>query len=274
MNAPPSLELWEHLMRADEANLAYFAERTSMPGVTIFKSERPDAPEFDVAIIYRPPGVDSGATMRDILDTIRAGGRNLGIRLGPVAELTGWPLRLRRSGFAASAAGIVYFELPKELKLAGNPAIAVRQAMSRKDADAFSAIQAAGFELSASHAEWERDLARRHVAAGSHRFYLALRHGRPVGAVRCIHLPEGTTAFAALATVPEARRRGVATRLLARIVEDACHAGSTTITGTTVPGTGAAAMYARLGVTSRFCAPTFQRPISSNAAQESRVSAP
>jgi hypothetical protein len=45
--------------------------------------------------------------------------------------------------------------------------------------------------------------------------------------------------------------------LLARVIEDARESGGTMIAGTTVRGTEAAAMHARLGVTSRFFVRTF-----------------
>ena len=66
--------------------------------------------------------------------------------------------------------------------------------------------------------------------------------------------------MAALATLPEARGRGVGTSLLARMVDDGRRAGSRMIFGAVIPGTYPAAMYGRLGFVHLFETRAFAAP--------------
>ena len=128
-----------------------------------------------------------------------------------------------------------------------------------EDADRRSAIQAIGCDLSPPHRVWDRDLTRRHLAAGRRAFYLTSLDERDVGAAGCAPRPGGLTGFYGLTTLPRARGHGVATSLLHRRVADARAAGSTVIFGTAQPGSYAAGLYDRLGFAWHFEVRTFAR---------------
>jgi ribosomal-protein-alanine N-acetyltransferase len=247
MKATRDRNLWEQILLADEIHQAYFAEQTRLPGVSLFCAERPDASEFDVALIYRVPIADADATLRAIVSFFQERGRSPRIRLSPLSAPMDWARRLRRAGFAETDERLVYFSVPETVRLATNPAVGVERIVSRVDADRFSAIQVVGFDIPPEHRDWDRELVHRHLAAGRHAFYLARFDERGVGAARSIHLPGGVTGMAALATLPEARGRGVGTSLLARMVADARVAGSSLIFGTVISNSYAAGMYQRLG---------------------------
>jgi GNAT superfamily N-acetyltransferase len=252
--------MWEQILRADEANLAYFAARSALPGVALFCSERADAPEFDVALIQRVRATDAGATLHAIADHFWAQGRRPRVRLSPLSAPADWPARLRQAGFVEMGERLTYFSVPETAQLVANPAVRVRRVVSAEDGDRFSAIQVAGFDLPPEHREWDRTLVHRHLAAGEHVFYLASLNERAVGAARSIHQADGATGLAALATLPRVRGRGVGTSVLARMIEDAREAGSGTIFGTITPGSYAAGMYARLGFVQLFSVRTFVGP--------------
>ena len=77
-------------------------------------------------------------------------------------------------------------------------------------------------------------------------------HSTTARAARSIHLTDGVTAMAALATLPEARGRGVGVAVLKRMIQDARSEGSRVIFWTVVPGSYAAGMYSRLGFVTLF----------------------
>lgn len=254
--SPPS-KRWEQVLRADEANQEYFAQRFELPGVALFFSERADAPEFDSAWIYRVRPECADETIQTIADLYHQRGRTPRVRLSPVSTPADWPLRLQQAGFAHTDDRLAYFAVPEKVRLTASAAIRVTRAVSRADADSFSAVQVAGFGIPPQHQGWDRELARRHVVAGRYAFYLAWLDGQAVGAARSVHLPDGATALAALATIPQARRRGVGTGLLARMIDDARRIGSCTICGTTIPESYAAGLYSRLGFVHLFEVQTF-----------------
>ena len=89
---------------------------------------------------------------------------------------------------------------------------------------------------------------------------MASLDGRVAGVSRSVRVKSGATGLAALTTIREARGRGVATSLLARMAEDALNTGSTTIFGAMVPSSDAARLYERLGFHALFEVQTFAVP--------------
>lgn len=259
MDAPPDLDLWERILRAEEANLAYFAARTELPGVSVFTCERPDAPEFDLAVIYRVAEADADVVLQEIVAHFLAQGRTPRVRLTPLSLPGDWPDRVRRAGFVETAERHRFFTVPETARLLPNPDVVVRRAVTPEDADRFSAIQVVGFAIPPEHQAWDRALARRRLAAGHRDFSLASLDGETVGAAACTHLPGGLTGLYGLTTLPSARRRGVAASLLHHQVTDARAAGSTVVFGSAAPGSYAAGLYDRLGFTSHFAVRTFAR---------------
>jgi GNAT superfamily N-acetyltransferase len=249
--------LCQQVQRAEEAGIAYFGERIDLPGVVLFRAERADAPEFDVALIDDVPAGDVDATLHAIIAHFHERERCPRVRLSPISAPAGWPDRLRRAGFDETGERLAYFVVPESTQLRANPAIRVERAVTAEDADRFSAIQVAGFDLSRQHAAWDAHLARRHLAAGHYDFYLAWVDDRVVGAARSVTMADGITALGALAALPVARGRGVGTTLLARMIDDARRAGSRVIAGSVLPESYAAAMYQRLGFVTLFRVQTF-----------------
>ena len=207
-------------------------------------------------------------TIQTIADLYRQRGRIPRVRLSPVSTPADWPLLLQQAGFAQTDDRFAYFAVPEKVRLTASAAIRVTRAVSRADADSFSVVQVAGFEIPPQHRVWDRELARRHVGAGRYAFYLAWLDGKAVGAARSVHLPDGVTVLAALATIPEARRHGVGTGLLARMIEDARRIGSSTICGTTIPESYAAGLYSRLGFVHLFEVQTFVASVQPHVAPE------
>jgi N-acetylglutamate synthase-like GNAT family acetyltransferase len=257
MSVASARGLGERILRWDEVNLAYFAERTAAPDVTLFTARRPDAPEFDLALLYRAPDAAAADTIASVVRHFRARGRRPRVRPGPSAAPEAWALRLRCAGLEESDERLVYVMAPVSVHLPANPAVHVERVGARSDAARFAAVQAAGFGLSAAHQAWERELAHAQLAAGVFSLYLATLDGRAVGAARCVHHRDGATGFAALATLPPARGRGVATSLLARIAADARSNGSGLLYAAAAAGEYAAGWYLRLGFTEAFTARTF-----------------
>lgn len=250
-------ELGWQVQRAEEAGIAYFAARTDLPGVALFCAGRPDAPEFDVALVGDVPIADVDGTLHAIVDHFHGRGRRPRVRLSPFSAPAGWRERLRWAGFVETGELLSYIVVPESMQLDINPAIRVARAISPDDADQFSTIQAAGFDLSEAHAAWDAQLARHHLAMGRYDLYLAWVDGQVVGAARSTTLTGGVTAMGQLATLPAARGRGVGTTLLAQMIDDARRLGSRVIAGSVLAGSYAAAMYERLGFVSLFQVETF-----------------
>lgn len=255
-------ELWERLLRADEANLAYFGERCELPGVSLFTAERPDAPEFDLAVIYRVAAREAEATLREIIRHFRTRGRTPRVRLTPISAPEDWPARLANAGFVETEERLVYHLIPEVVGLASNPAVAIRRVVTPADAEAYSAIQVAGFQVPAAHREWDLALVKRHLELGDRDYYLASIEDRLVGAGATTLLPEGVAALWGGTTLPEARRSGVATSLIQRRNEEARATGRRLIFGTAAAGGYAAGLQERLGFVPLFTTRTFVRPDS------------
>jgi ribosomal protein S18 acetylase RimI-like enzyme len=260
METPCDLDLWERILRADETYLAYFGESCELPGVSLFTAERPDAPEFDLAVIYRVTPSEADATLRAILCHFRARRRAPRVRLTPVSAPPDWPQRLERAGFVESDERLIYHLIPDSLRLPSNPAVEIRRAVTPAEVEQFSAVQVAGFQVPEAHREWDRALALRHLARGDRIYYLASLDGQLVGAAAMTLLPQGVAALWGGTTLPGARRSGVGTSLIQHRVDEARAAGSTVLFGTAAAGSYAASLQERMGFQRLFATRTFIPP--------------
>ena len=251
------VQLWERILSADECFYAYFADRADLPGAVLFTAERPDAPEFDLALIDRVADDAAELTLSRIDRHFREHRRTPRIRLTPRSTPGHWPAILRHAGFHETDGRHVYLLAPETFRPPTNPAIRIERVVTPDDADLFSAIQVAAFGIAPEHRAWDRDLARRHLAVGERIFYLAWLDGQAVGAAMSTPAEDGTTLLSGLATLPDARRQGVATSLLRRRVDDARNWGSTTIFSTALADGYPARLYERLGFIPLFAARTF-----------------
>ena len=257
MSAGTDLVSWKRILRADEANLAFFAERFEAPGAAIFCAPDAPVPEFDVALIGNVDPLAADETLATIECFYRDRGRQPRLRLTPLSRPGDWPERLRATGFVETEEPLVYFSVPREARLSPRADVHVWRVASPTDGEQFAAIQVAGFGLPPAEVAREQKLTRRHLAVGDYVFYLAALEGKPVGAARSIRRGDGPCALAALTTVPEARGRGVATALLARMVADARDGGAETIFGTVAHGSAAAQRYRHLRFRRLFGTRTF-----------------
>ena len=226
----------------------------------MFFADRFDAPDFDVAVVYGEAGSEAEHTTATIVDMYRCEGRRPRIRLSPGVASGSWSEALLRNGFTPAAEQVAFFTVPPTLGFAESPAVTVTRAFRQDEAEIFSSLQVSGFGLGDANADWDRELTHRRMAEDAHHFYLAWINDQPVGAARCIHLANGVTSLAALATLPVARNQGVGTSLLARMTADARHLGSEVVTGTVHPGSPAARMYEGLGFNVQFVVETFVQP--------------
>lgn len=249
--------LWRDVWHAEEVNIAYFAVRTARPGVVMFTAEHDDAPEFDLARIHQAHPDPDDDTVRTILRHYAPLSRRPRLQLSPWSDTAEWAARLVSGGYGLVPEALDYFLVPSGATLRANRDVRVERITAAADADRFSAVQEAGFDLSPAHCDWDRDLAHRHLAGGAYTLYLATMAGHAVGAARSARLPNGITVLAALATVPEARGLGVATSIFARMIADARHAGSRLICGAVDAGGYAASMYQALGFITLFTSPAF-----------------
>jgi GNAT superfamily N-acetyltransferase len=90
-------------------------------------------------------------------------------------------------------------------------------------------------------AKWVRE----RIAAGDI-FFGARREYRLVGAIEIAFSGSGAD-FTRLCVVPEARRRGIATRLIAYAEEEAISRGAATVTSTTADELGIGSMFVNAG---------------------------
>lgn len=269
----PGFEQWrEAALRANDANQSWFAARSIAPGVVLFLAERADAPEFDLAMIHQVSLAAPDETLLKVQNFFTERRREVRVRLSPCSTPADWPGRLRRAGFVETDEPLGCFAVPETVLLLTNPAIQVKRVRTLAEADQFSAVQVAGFDLPANHHDWDRTLVRRQLTADRWQLYLGRLDGRSVGAARGLHLPGGVTSLAALATLPGARGLGVGTSLLARMIADARRAGSRLIVGDFVPGSTAARWYWRIGFRPLFRLRTFAA-ITSTAVTGRRDSA-
>ena len=84
-------------------------------------------------------------------------------------------------------------------------------------------------------------LARRSLEAGLYRYYVACLDGRPAGAASA-RIDKGLAGIYGVATLPEARRRGVGTALVGHIVEEGRREGCDAAFLSAEPGSYAAGL--------------------------------
>lgn len=259
MVASTDAALHARVLRADEANFAYFAERAELPGAAIFTVRRAPMPEFEVALVGAIDPEAADPTLRAIERHFQDRGRAPRLRLSPVSRPGDWPARLRSEGYVEIGGSPEYFAVPPEALVPPPPDVPVVRAVSPEDAMRFAEIQIHGFGLPETDLAWERELTLRHLAAGKHELYLAALDGAFVAAARSVRAGSECCALAALATIPEARGRGAGTALLAHMAAAAHARGDALVFGTMTPGSYAAGLYRRLGFTTLFRTRTFVR---------------
>ena len=100
-------------------------------------------------------------------------------------------------------------------------------------------------------------LARRALDAGHYRYYTARLDGRPAGAASA-RIDKGLAGIYGVATLEEARRRGVGSALVGHIVEEGRREGCEAAFLSAEPGSYAAGLYRRLGFVSIFAVSNYE----------------
>ncbi|HEY3686144.1 MAG TPA: GNAT family N-acetyltransferase [Streptosporangiaceae bacterium] len=176
-----------------------------------------------------------------------------------------WGDRLAAAGLRPDGA-LLYLTRRPDLPI---PGAATRTAVDRvvdaADAEVFAGVQEAGFREPEDDAEaqgwWRRaftDSARRNRAAPGQALFLARVAGVPAAVALGVHTG-GVYGVYAVATLPEFRRRGLATALLERARADAVARGADRLALQVAEGSAAERLYRGLGFTPAFRTPGYTR---------------
>jgi len=220
-----------------------------LPGAVDIRSELPG---FGVAVLAAPSA--DPTLLRD----------HSQVRLVPGGE--SWEPRLREAGFREKGA-LRYMALEGDWRAwRSNAAVAIREARMAGDIDAFTEVQGRGFaeddekpeEISSLLGPWNR----KNLGHPDQRFLIGELEGKPAGITLVVRSDGGKTAgIYAVATVPEARCRGVSTTLLRDAVAEEKRCGAELITLQVMEGTPAQRLYESLGFVTAFRSPIFARAI-------------
>lgn len=144
----------------------------------------------------------------------------------------------------------------------GPPDVRVCAAASPEEVRTFSEVQSAGFGVP-DWVGWVETVNQVNVGRPHQRFYVARIAGEPVG-VTLLLLTGEVAGLYAVATLPEARGRGVARALVHRAAGEARDLGATTLCLNTAAGGPAQAVFSALGFRtvfpSRFFVPADGHP--------------
>ena len=254
------------ILRLDEASHTYAADRSEIPGAVLFTAPPGPGPSHNRAILGDVPTADADATLARIIHHFASRGAAPRVLVNPLARPPDWPDRLLRAGFVETDDREVFLTLPTAATIPTVPAVTVIPADTPDLLDQTVAVQMAGF---GAPPEAVPDAQRRahegvtNPAGGwPHRSYLATLDDKPAGGATARFGPAlDLTGVYGVATLPEARRRGVATALLARVLADAHAAGHELVFLAAQPGSYADSYYRRLGFVPRFEQRTFERPL-------------
>ena len=134
--------------------------------------------------------------------------------------------------------------------------------------DVFSEVQAKAFIEPGESLEWWTTWLRQknhnNLGNDAQRFYIGSCAGIAAGVTLSVR-DERLVGIYAVATLPEHRRKGVSTALLARAVEDARLLGTELITLQVKTGSYAEGFYRNLGFVESFISPFFIRPRRTSA---------
>lgn len=221
--ALPTTALAARILRLDEWSHAWGADRQEWPGFVLFTARPGADPASNRAIPSDVPAADADATLTAIVRHFETRGAKPRVLLTPLARPADWSGRLAR-------------------------AVAVQHAGFGGPPEDLAKVQRRTHEhLARPDQPWLL------------RYYLALLDGEPAGGATA-RIGDDLTGIYGVATLPTARRRGVATALLARILADARAAGHDLVFLSAHPGSDAKAYYQRLGFVPRFETRSFERP--------------
>jgi ribosomal protein S18 acetylase RimI-like enzyme len=178
---------------------------------------------------------------------LRAFDQPAAARLTPLDRPAGIEERLRQRGLVKTTRDV-------SLALRGGATpptkaadVDIRRA-TPEDAGAFATIDA---QVNVPREKWARPFllgaALANVLEPTHVFYLAYRHGEPVGTALCVS-DGGVAGIYSVATLRAHRRQGIATALLRRAIGDAVAAGAELVCVECVSGGEAIGLFRSLGL--------------------------
>lgn len=139
--------------------------------------------------------------------------------------------------------------------------IEINVVSDRKEMDLFTDIQTRGFlEEGESHEDWYAWLGKynqSNLGNPDQIFYIASIKGKPAGTTLLL-MTEKVGGIYAVATLPEYRKKGVSTAILARAISDAKNKKCHTITLQAVTGSYAESFYGRMGFYTSFISPIYE----------------
>lgn len=257
------LALAARILHLDEWSHLWGADRDERPGFVLFTA-RPDAdPANNRAILGDVPAAEADATLTALVRHFETRAATPRVLLTPLARPADWPERLIRAGFIETDEREVFLTLLDSAEIPVVPDVTVAPAATPADLDRVVAVQHTGFggapdDLAQTQRRTHEHLARRDQPWPL-RSYLALLDGEPAGGATA-RFGKDLTGIYGVATLDHARRRGVATALLARILADARAAGHDLVFLSAQSGSYAEGYYQRLGFVPRFATRTFERP--------------
>jgi ribosomal protein S18 acetylase RimI-like enzyme len=140
--------------------------------------------------------------------------------------------------------------------------VEVCRVASASDMDTFSHVQAAGFAQSQADYDrwhpWLKAANHRNLSNPHQAFYVGFFDGKPVGTTLLVET-QGLAGIYAVATLPDYRKRGVGSSLMAQAIAEATQRGTQTITLQVVEGSYAESLYKKLGFKTDFSARIFSR---------------
>jgi GNAT superfamily N-acetyltransferase len=185
------------------------------------------------------------------------------VRIAPWSGEAFWSRALERAGLAA-AERLVYMEYAdRHARIRATPDVSVTVAGDIAAADAFAAIQSAGFATGEPAVDdWWRacftEQARANLGRGEQRFYLGWRNGVPVTSTLAVQA-FGVTGIYAVATVPEHRGNGASATVLERVRQDASACACARLVLQAVSGSYAERYYRNLGFAPRYSSQVWRR---------------
>jgi GNAT superfamily N-acetyltransferase len=233
--------------RLFENRLAFLAaHRGNVTRAADFTLVDSSSPEFTTAFAEE-------ATSLDALD-----------RRYSIVRLVPWS-RLREADLAGleRSGALTYMQLARPPAPAPlHPDLSIEIVTSPARMDVFTDIQVRGFlEPGESYEEWYAWLGEHNLpnlGRADQRFYIASRAGIPVGITLAV-ATHAMVGIYAVATLPDQRRVGVSTALLARAVADGLASGAEIITLQVSTDSYAEGFYERLSFVPVFVSPGFVR---------------
>jgi len=242
--------MWARVLKADLASHLLVLERQDWPGVAVFTN--PAEGDRNLAVIGQAEAVAADGLLESLVRHYQAAGVTPRVRVTPLSTPADWPDRLAGRGFSPVEEEDELFmvrqrawDLPREadVTVCGVPLEASEEEFTR--------VQHVGWGGDEAGYARALELTRRGVAMGSFGYYLAYLNGEAAGAATA-HTEGSVAGIYGVATLPDFRRRGVASAIVAHIAQLAWEKGCDTVFLSSEPDGEAARMYERMGFAPAF----------------------